>query len=402
MTTAPEFDPDRALRLSRRLAFPRAVGSPGERLAARLVERALARAGRPAVRERFPVGVEARRYGSLLAVLGAAALVVVGLVMVMARIRPGLAPAPFLAASWLVNAPWMVTRSLANRWRSRVWSENLVSWPIEHEEPAPSRVVLVAHYDSKSQRLPTGVRVAMVLSATSGGLALATMAAVEAIAPDLIGPSPMAAAGGMVLLALAALMVNASGNRSPGALDNASGLAVLLELARVLPPLGEEGVDVAFVASGAEEVGLDGARAFLQRHEWWLRERPSLLINLDSVGAGDRVRLAGEASAVAMAERVADSIAVPTERFRILGAGMDHEPFAAAGLPALTLLGDVVGHSSAMHSSRDLPELVDREAMGRAGLLAIRLILAWADRYRPVAEGASIAESGGRSPGPSR
>jgi hypothetical protein len=388
-----DFDAERAVRLLNRLAFPRAVGTRGEALAARLVERTLARAGRPVVRERFPVGILARRFGSLLTFLIAAALVGAGLLAVLRW--PVIAPACFFGAGHLANAPWLVTRSLGDRWRSRVWSDNLVAWPDEATgDSSLARVVFLAHYDSKSQRLPTGVRVALVLLVTAGCLVLSLLGAVEAAWPGAIGGEAMAGGSGLVVLCLIGLMLNASGNRSPGALDNASGLAVMLELARSWRPREGRPIEAVFLASGAEEVGLDGARAFLLRHEWWLRERPTLLINLESVGAGDQVLLAGAVEAVGMAERVAKELGLPTSRFRILGAGMDHEPFAAAGLDALSLLGDVVGNSTAMHSPRDDGRLVDRAALIRAASLASHLAWAWADRHLHRLD-ASLAEDSG-------
>ncbi|QDV32535.1 M28 family metallopeptidase [Tautonia plasticadhaerens] len=391
------FDTDRAARLLHRLAFPRAVGSRGEALAARLVGRAMARAGRPVVRERFPVGTAARRFGVLPASIGAMALVGMGLAALPGW--PEIATACFLAAGYAVNAPWIVARSPAEPRRSRVWSENLVSWPVEDAGgPSPSRVVFLAHYDSKSQRLPTGARVALVVLATSGCLVLALIGAVEAAVPGLIGVVPAAGGAALVGVAVAALMFNTSGNRSPGAIDNASGLAVMLELARSWRPRDGVPVEVAFVATGAEEVGLDGARAFLRRHEWWLRERPTLLINLESVGAGARVWLAGSNQAVAMAGRVADLLGMPTGRLRVLGAGMDHEPFAAAGLDAVSLLGDVVANSFAFHTPNDGVRLIDRDALVRAGSLASHLARAWAGRHRLDPSGADEAGPLGVTP----
>ncbi|WP_161602341.1 M28 family metallopeptidase [Tautonia marina] len=378
------FQPDRALRLIHRLAFPRAVGSQGERLAARLVERALARSGRPVVRERFPVGTTARRVGSVLAFSGASVLVTIG--VILATRWPLITGLCALAAGYLVNAPWIVTRSLADRLRARVWSDNLVVWPSRDNdaEAAPARVVFLAHYDSKSQRLPTGFRVALVVSSTVGCLILAGASLARMLlGGEAIGFTPLILLGGFINGCLIALMCNASGNRSPGALDNGSGLAVLLELARSWEPRADAPVDAVFLATGAEEVGLDGARAFLQRHEWWLRERPTLLINLESVGAGDRVWLAGSPIAVTLAETVAEAQQIPTSRFRVLGAGMDHEPFAAAGLAAVSLLGDVVGTSASLHTRHDGLHLICRDSLMRSARLASHLAWTWAVRLHP-------------------
>jgi hypothetical protein len=72
--------------------------------------------------------------------------------------------------------------------------------------------------------------------------------------------------------------------RGPGANDNASGVAVLLELARYfhsskLPP----NVSMRFVSFGAEEFGLLGSKAYLQKHQATLH-RCVLLFNIDQVG----------------------------------------------------------------------------------------------------------------------
>ena len=72
---------------------------------------------------------------------------------------------------------------------------------------------------------------------------------------------------------------------TPGAQDNASGVAVLLELARTLPKLNLP-FRLRFVFFGAEEVGLLGSKAYLDRHRADLH-RCELLFNMDSVGGKD-------------------------------------------------------------------------------------------------------------------
>ena len=77
--------------------------------------------------------------------------------------------------------------------------------------------------------------------------------------------------------------------KGPGANDNASGVAVMLELARYFralqppPPLS-----MRFVAFSAEELGLVGARAYLQRHQSEF-ENCQLLFNIDSVGGAKEI-----------------------------------------------------------------------------------------------------------------
>ena len=64
------------------------------------------------------------------------------------------------------------------------------------------------------------------------------------------------------VLATIPLMFCLTGNRSPGAVDNASGLISVLLAARTLSARPDLGV---FITSG-EELGLAGARAFVESH----------------------------------------------------------------------------------------------------------------------------------------
>jgi hypothetical protein len=74
------------------------------------------------------------------------------------------------------------------------------------------------------------------------------------------------------------------GNIYPGADDNASGVAALLEIARlVAQDPARTGSDLVLIAFGAEERGLLGARAYVQRPTVPL-DQVALMINLDMVG----------------------------------------------------------------------------------------------------------------------
>jgi len=284
----------------------------------------------------------------------------------------------------LVNAPWRLVGPIGRRFPARRSSQNLIAeLPTADWYDPPARVVFMAHYDTKSQLLPTGVRVALVVTLTIIGLLLVLMGILVATGWSL--PIPGAVRWvlcGTGVAVLSALGLNRTGNRSPGALDNGTGVGTLLELARTWRPRPDAPAEVCWVATGAEEVGLDGARDFLRRHEGWCREKPTLVINLDSVGAGDRIYLAGEPGALCLAGRVAEDLGLAWSRLRILGAGMDHEPFAARGIAAVSLLGDVVGNALALHSPRDRLELVDGSALHRAGMLAAHLGWAWAERHQ--------------------
>ncbi len=78
---------------------------------------------------------------------------------------------------------------------------------------------------------------------------------------------------------------------NPGASDNASGIGVLLELARHFKKMeGELGCIVRFVAFGAEEIGIVGARNYFYNNSESLR-RCELLFNMDDVGGEGKARI---------------------------------------------------------------------------------------------------------------
>lgn len=376
------FDAGRALEHVERLSYPRRAGTPQERQAARYILHTFGALGLTRWRERFAVPHVARGVGVRLIFAVCAVAVVAGVRLWAAWPLAGVAC--WLAAAVLVNAPWKLAQGLAGRWPSRMASLNVLARrPLDAAEEAPVRVVFMAHYDSKSQAFPTGVRVGLVVAATVTCGLLAGCGTLAAGGwPTPVGAGAAGWLTTLVVALLAALAANVTGNRSPGALDNGTGLGTLLELARTWRPRPGAPAEVLFVATGSEEMGLDGARDFVRRHEAWWREKPTLLVNLDSVGAGERLYLAGSPAALRLAQATADDLDLPWARLRVLGAGMDHEPFAARGLAAVSVLGDVVGRSMAMHSRRDTIDRVETPALERAGRLAAEIAWAWAELHR--------------------
>jgi hypothetical protein len=86
-----------------------------------------------------------------------------------------------------------------------------------------------------------------------------------------------------------------------------------------------------------------------------------------------------------LARQIATQLSLRHARLRVLGAGMDHEPFAALGLASVSILGDVVRSSFALHSTRDNLDLIEHTALERAGRLAACLAWRWAELHQPLA-----------------
>jgi Zn-dependent M28 family amino/carboxypeptidase len=129
-----------------------------------------------------------------------------------------------------------------------------------------------------------------------------------------------------------------------GAEDNASGIAATLGVAKALTQLPRPARSIYFVATTAEESGLLGSEAYVQRPLIPLGQTAAVL-NLDvtnvrgatrDIGArgGDRSTLGPVFEAAARAE----SLAVESEP-DVRGSFFrsDHFPFARAGVPALSI-----------------------------------------------------------------
>jgi hypothetical protein len=383
MSDSIGFDPERAYRHTEALCYPRRVGTSGEKRAADYVAEQLTAQGLQVRREPFRVSPLAIEFGGRLAFLVCAGLVAAG--AVLAVTKPFLAACSWTLAALAVNAPWLTARYLKRWWPGHAQSENILAALPPGQRDAPVRVIFMAHYDTKSQLLPTGARVLLVcgITALCVMLALAGFSKSAGLAPRLqLVPWPFSAVIGVFLTGL---VLNVTGNRSPGAIDNGSSVGTLLELARSWRPLGDLPAEAIWVATGCEEVDLDGARHFLAIHRSWWQDKPTLLINLESVGPGHRLYLAGETQALSLAAHLANELGIHFRRLRILGVGMDHEPFAARRLPAISILGDVVAKSLVLHSARDDMSMVDKSALERAGRLAGHLAWAWAKLHQPTA-----------------
>ncbi len=141
----------------------------------------------------------------------------------------------------------------------------------------------------------------------------------------------------------------------PGANDNASGTALLLELAGyyVLHP---PKYSVAFLAFGAEEIGLKGSKYFVE-HPLISLEKIKFLLNLDLMGNGKEgitvVNASGHPnqfqSLVAWNKTKGRFKDI---KFRENAANSDHYPFTQKGVPAFFIY--TLGGNPAYHDIYDI------------------------------------------------
>jgi aminopeptidase YwaD len=159
----------------------------------------------------------------------------------------------------------------------------------------------------------------------------------------------------------------------PGANDNGSGSAVVLELARELAQRApsQRPMTLRFALFGAEELGLDGSQFYVQHLSEADRQALRADINLDMVGVGDQWRFGGSNDLVQLALGAANDLgqrALPLSG-PLVGAS-DHASFLTAGVPAVFLYRV---EDPNYHTAGDVASLVDANALGQAGAIAIAI-----------------------------
>jgi len=276
-----------------------------------------------------------------------------------------------------------------SRLASRRESQNVVaSIPAAGSERRS--LVLVSHLDSSRSGVLFHPEVAPHLRALTALISAAV--ATRALSPHISTPagavvdrvSAAAIAAGLGLLAEREIR----GRDVPGANDNASGVAVATAIARELAARPLESTRVVFLATGCEESGTAGMRAFLEAHhgEWedWL------FLNLDGVAAPATLRFLpregisriykADPGLVAICEAVArDHPGVGLQgATRLVGLTYDATPVMARKGRAITLSAQdkIIPN---YHTANDVPEALDGGVLARA-LEATSLIAAAVDR----------------------
>jgi MFS family permease len=163
---------------------------------------------------------------------------------------------------------------------------------------------------------------------------------------------------------------------SPGAADDGSGVGILLETIRALragPPLKR---DVILLFTDAEEIGLLGAKAFVEEHPW--AGNVDLVLNFDARGnggpvfmfetSGDNARLV-DAYSRATAHPFASSLMYSI--YRLLPANTDFTVFRGAGMSGMNFA--FIGGLSRYHTPRDSLSTIDERSIQHGGSQAVAL-----------------------------
>lgn len=157
---------------------------------------------------------------------------------------------------------------------------------------------------------------------------------------------------------------------APGGSDNASGTAAMLEAARVQALRGNP-EDACFIAFGAEEFGLLGSQAFLERLTAEERQAIRFMVNLDMVAIGDTWWLIGSRTLTDRAKAIAAGLGVTAEPHELVGASSDHASFIDRRIPAVMLHR---WNDTLLHTPEDTADRIRPEALETAVRLTIAFL----------------------------
>lgn len=161
---------------------------------------------------------------------------------------------------------------------------------------------------------------------------------------------------------------------SPGAADDAAGVAAILETVRAVRQAGTPPRDLVVLLTDAEELNLDGARAFFSEHP--LRDRIGLIVNLEARGGGGRAMMfetgPGNAETIALFARAArqtpggvTSNSLATLVYENMPNGTDYTVPKARGIAGLNLA--FIGRPAQYHSPASTPGALDVGSLQHIG-----------------------------------
>lgn len=265
--------------------------------------------------------------------------------------------------------------------------------------PPAQRLILAAHYDTKTDLLDHVARAPIELLGLPATALMVAGALWAARRRFRAGPLPRLAwaAAGLAVLYGAALFLSLTGGafvarRSPGALDDGAACALLLRLAERLHaagPLPRTEVEIALLSG--EEAGVQGSWAYARRRFAQPPAVPTAVVNLEFIGAVSDLAVFGserfslrsfpaDPGLVTLLDTVYRARRNESLHVTWYGAATDARSFLAHGVPAATLISDLPGHALArgMHSAADAPERVDLAALD-ATLAYLEEVVAVAD-----------------------
>ena len=253
---------------------------------------------------------------------------------------------------------------------------------------AKATVIFMGHWDSKSQTFPSSIRIIISLITLLGFFIMLLIYLIFAIIELIFSFNnsivDFVLLYSSIIFAIIANLnyFNKTGNNSPGAYDNAAAVGVIIELARYFKNNPVNNINSIFLYTSSEELNLGGAKHFLQKHRQELDKTNTYFFNLDLIGGNEFIRLVTsygiprKTSSKKLNKLILDSgkrlkikikdIYLPT------GAWSDYIPVVQEGFEACWL-GSKPG-LNLVHTKKDNMSLVSKDGIKSILLLCVDVI----------------------------
>ncbi len=378
--SSSNFDAKGLYALVEQMAYPRLIGTPGEkRVIAQIKAEFQKRGFGPADVISHHIRPTTWMAGLFLQTLnGTIAAIIFGLLLTW--ISAGPIYLWYWLAAFIVSAIFFATRTDSTKWtKGTVETENVfVRVPPQKEKHGT--ILFASHFDTKSQAFPAFVRAAFYVFGILLGVPFLLVTVINLFAVTAGQPD------NFVLLVLSqvlgwpagacffCLLFNYVGNKSVGAGDNATGTAIVLELARHFKATG--GLDhheTIFAAFAAEEVGVVGSAFWAKEQGRDLDPATSFMFNFDMVGKPGLQYMGHIGFTKKPTNRklnplvvdIAKELNVPLTSFWMpIGAMTDRFPFAKRGWEGVDFISRALALQA--HTTRDTMVNIDGDLMAQA------------------------------------
>lgn len=385
-TSDNNLNEENVYRITERLAFPRLIGSEGEKKAIEIVVDEFKKVGfNPIFRDTFKTSFYNWIFIRFIFLLTGSALILLALSIYIN---------PFLTLGFLVLDIFISVKALGRTNSIKLSKHEVYNYETENiyaklkSKNSNAKVIFMGHWDSKSQSFPTSLRVVIFLLSVFGSLILMIIYFILSLLEILINLNiPIL---NNILLDVCIIIAiigalnyfNKTSNDSPGAFDNAAAVGTLIELARYYKLNPIDNTDLLFLATSSEELNLGGAIDFIQKHKDEFDKNSTFFINLDLIGGQELIRLItsyGIPRKVS-SKKINKLFLESSEELKIkvkdiyapTGAWSDYMPIVHEGFQACWL-GSQPG-LKAVHTKKDTMKLISKEGLKNILLLCVDVV----------------------------
>ncbi|TKJ27606.1 MAG: hypothetical protein CEE42_01500 [Promethearchaeota archaeon Loki_b31] len=381
------IDENLAYEITKRLSFPRLVGSEGEKRAIKVVVDEFEKMGYNTVnREKFKTSLNNWKRIELL-------FLTMGILYILLAISYYNLPILSLVIITLIVICILKLLKISDSNKIKLMKNDIYNFETENiyvnlkSKNSLANLIFIAHYDSKSQVYSSIFRIYLIMGSVFGGIILLVVFFVLSVLKiifmfnNLILDNILLGVSIVIGILTILNFFNKVSNKSPGATDNATSVGTVIALSKYFKNNALENIDFTFLITGSEELNLGGAIDFIQKHKNELDKDITYFINYDLVGAHGVLRnvtshgIPKKTTSTKLNELFRNSskdlgIEIKEIYFPI-GAAGDHMPIVNMGYKACVLAS--TGSMKYVHSKKDTMSLVSKEGLNNIFSLSIEV-----------------------------